>query len=162
MRRKLTALFLASTSAFNAHAATWYVFKELVRPDTIYFFDWDTVVKEKNTISVWIKYVNSDRKPEKDGSFSTSAKWKFDCKKRTMQGFTIVTYDKDHALINTNSTASQPFEVVPGSVGESALEVICAPDFFNKNSTRHFPVPSNDVYSFSKTYFSIPDDALPK
>lgn len=162
MRTKLAFLILGAMLVCNAHAANWYAFTSVGNDNAVYFFDWDTAVKQPAAITIWIKYINSENAPEKDGSFATATKYNVDCKRKTMQAMIQVTYDKNQIPMETLNTPGRPFESAPGSIGEALVHNVCATDFLNKKSDKHLPVPNNDIYGFAKTFFTLRNDPAPK
>lgn len=155
MLDKLAAFFIGAMLSCTAQAANWYVLKGFGTADEVSFFDRDSAVKQSEGTTLWIMSIKSDRAPERDGSYSTAIKWRADCKKQTMQILAMVSYDKDQALLRHTSTPSSPFVVAPETMGEKAMNTVCAPDFLGKRSKRYFAVPDNDVYAYAKQYFSI-------
>lgn len=161
MRSKITTLIFGSILACNAQAATWYGFAGAGTDKAAYFFDKDTVVKESGSVTIWIKYVKEENSPDKDGSYATSLKFRYDCKRRTSQALIAVTYDKDHNHLKTFSSnpPPSPDEIIPGSVGESMWKIVCDPAFPNQKDGAYAKVGDNDVFAAAKRLFILYSDA---
>lgn len=162
MRTKLVSVVVGSMLAFSAHAATWNVIKTIGGERSVFFFDADSLVKRSNGVTIWIKSVQADDAPDKDGSYATAMKYNIDCNKRTLQALTMVTYDKTQAPIHTIRKALDPAEAVPGSIGESLVQMTCAKIFPNKQAVDYTAVPGNDIFTFTKAFFDIKNDPAPK
>jgi len=162
MPKKLIAFILGSAFTCGANAAEWYGFASVGLVKAAYFFDWETIEKRPGGITMWLKAVNKESLPDSDGSYSTATKFTFDCKKRTMQQLIEVLYDKNRDHIRTSTRVMQAVEVIPGTTGEAALKVVCAPDFPNKKAQLYAKVGDNDIYAAAKRLLVISDDPAPK
>ena len=156
MKRLVVTISLFMLCASQSFAATWYTFTRNYTDAALYFFDLDTIIKQGDTITIWVKYVNDQSSPDSDGSYSTAQKTLYTCSKRTMQVFTSVIYDKTGKFIRTFPEPSTVIDLVPGSVGEGILKTICAPDFpKNKSGDLYFAVDGNDIFKHTQLYFDF-------
>lgn len=154
MLKVSTSIILVLLFATEASAATWYTFAKDYSDTALYFFDQETVIRQSDTITIWIKYVNDQTAPDTDGSFATARKSTYNCTKRTIQALTTVTYDKAGKFIRTFPDAGRVADAIPGSVGEGLLKTVCAPDFpKNKSGDLYFPVDGNDIFKHTSNYF---------
>lgn len=155
-------LVLGSLVLGNVQAATWYGFTVTRGAHSIIFFDMDTVTKQPGSVTLWLKTVKSERWPESDGSYSYAGKSVYSCSKRTSTTLVEVSYDKDKQHLKTNSNASKPSDIIPGSLGEDILKVVCASDFPNLKSDNYAKVGGNDIYAAAKRLMDAEDDPAPK
>lgn len=162
MRKVLAGLALGALVVGNVQAATWYGFRART-PHSIYFFDLDSVTSQPGSVTLWIKWVNSEKWPDPDGSYSTASKNVYSCVKRTAQIMAVVTYDKDRNVIKTQSTPNGLLvDIPPGSLGEDILSAVCASNFPNLKSEFYVRVGGNDIYSAAKQIMDSEDDPAPK
>src|ERR1700730_16584547 len=59
-------------------SVTWYTMTKTLQ-HAVYFFAPNTVVRDNNDVTLWVKYVNDPAFPDSDGSYSTPFKESFDC-----------------------------------------------------------------------------------
>lgn len=75
-------------------------------------------------------------------------------------------YGKNGEFIKSYNKAKNEDEVIPGSVGEAALKVICALDFpRNKSEKNYFKLNDNDIFAASRRaaeFFQSTQDSAPK
>jgi hypothetical protein len=146
MRNSLIAVALSLASMTSAFASNWH-YVAVGNDDATYFFDADTIEKNKDkTILLWVKTVQTT-KPESDGSWSTSIRWKVNCTKRTIQTLMWSTYDQGAQFIKSSSTIGAEKGVFPDSSGEAMLKIACDPSFPNDKSGRsYFKLDNNDPF----------------
>ena len=142
-------------------ASTWNTFAKAFNADiALFFFDADTVTKQGDTVTLWIKYVNT-RKPENDGSWSTARKYSFSCAKRTAQAFTASVYDKDGKFLRSSSIVSEIRDVEPDSILEEIQKTACASDFpRNKSKVQYYPVLDNNVFEHTRVFIDYVDSQI--
>lgn len=162
MSLKTVGLILGLLFTGTGHAATWYGFSTVATNNAVIFFDADSVVKKNGTVAIWIKYVNEEQSPAQDGSYASAYRTNYSCTNRTTQSTTAVLYDKNQNVIRTWSGTPTPDAVVPGSVGESILQLVCSPSFPNPKSNDYALVGDNDIYAAAKRLFSLRYDPAPK
>ncbi len=148
---RFTAFFFFVVSA-SAFASTWN-FAWVGNDEVRYFFDADTVVKTRDrNILVWVKMVNTT-KADSDGRWSTAARWKINCTKRTIQFLSWSSYGNDGKFLRSGSTPGTESEVIPDSNGEGMLKIACDPIFPNDMSEKnYFKIPGNDVFLATRIY----------
>lgn len=148
----LAAMALCSV---QAHAATWYVFLGPYPTDLLMFFDSDTVSKQSDRVTIWEKNINKPGHPDSDGSYATASKTAYSCSKRTSQTFTSSVYDSDGVFMRTYSNPSKEADIVPDTVGEITLKIVCASDFPRNHSGKDYiRIADNDIFGFAKRYFN--------
>ena len=162
-KRALVIVFcmLLGSSAF---ASTWH-FTWVGNDDARYFFDAETVEKNRDITTLWIKTVRTNT-PDNDGSWATALRWRLNCSKRTIQTLAWSTYAKDGKFIKSNSTPDQETPVVPDSTGESMLKLACEAGFPRDGSgSKYVKVEGNDVFQATKNlieYQKSQVDVAPK
>ena len=154
MHKFIVAVALLICSSV-ANAANWYMFSSNYSNDSLFFFDHDTVTRHGDEVTLWEKYVRDLDKPDTDGSYSTAMKVTYSCSKRTSRHHTYSTYDKNGDFIRSSQFPGEVTDIVPDSVGEGLLKVVCGKNFpREKAKGDYFPVKYNDIFAFAKTYFS--------
>jgi len=155
--RILLAVFSISIYLFPcspAFASEWN-FLWVGNEDTRFFFDADTVEKNRDTITVWIKTVQTTR-PDRDGSWATALRWRMNCTKRTIQTLAMSVYDRDGKFIRSVNATGQESAVVPDSTGEAVLKIACEPNFPRDTSgIKYFKLENNDVFQATKNYVEL-------
>jgi hypothetical protein len=142
------SLFFGTTAAF---ASTWFG-TAAGNDDTYYFFDADSVEKNREITTVWIKTVQIHR-AEDDGSWATAYRWRMNCSKKTIQTLTASIYDKDAKFIKSFPNAGRESEVVPDSTGEAMLKLACTADFpKSKSGKGYWRIESNDIFQATRNY----------
>jgi hypothetical protein len=135
-----------------ATASTWNVFAQTFTKNSLFFFDADTVLKEPDTVTIWVKYVNTVT-PDTDGSWATASRFVFKCSKRKSQALTSSTYDKDGKFMHSPPNPSPQRDITPDTIVEGMYTAACQKDFpKNKSEEFYFPVKDNDIYAFTKRY----------
>lgn len=135
-------------------AANWFLLNAAGSDSSIYFFDPGTVVKNGDTITIWVKYVKEENSPDTDGSYSAAMKEDYVCNKNTMQILLYSTYNKSQQFIFTNTKPGPIGDIKPGSIGGEMIKAICSSDFpQNKQSDLYGPVEGGDIYAYAKKYF---------
>lgn len=150
---KRIACFLAAVSLSAASsAATWNF---LTSDDkTLFFFDSESVVKKRTTVTVWIKQVTDQNRIGPDGVATAVFRDTFDCKERTLQVMQSVNYGKDGSVVATYPNPQLPTEPAPDTYASGFLKVACTSDFPEGNHPDlYVPVTNNDVATFSTNYF---------
>jgi hypothetical protein len=165
MKNKALGLIALCLVAVSAHASTWNTFTT-VGDKAVYFFDADTLTKTGNQVALWIKQVNDIKRPDSDGSFSTTSRFEIDCSKRTVRILASSIYDKERSLIRTFTAPTQAQEATPDSMGEFFLKTACNQNFPQPNEKLYFRVSDNDVYRHTADYYAYQEmrknDPAPK
>ncbi|NTV69880.1 MAG: hypothetical protein HGA71_07015 [Azonexaceae bacterium] len=138
-----------------SQAATWNVFQRAWNSSSVYFFDADTVQKQGDTVTIWVKYVrDSSLAPESDGSYATAYRALYNCGKRNSQVLSSSIYDAKGQFIRSFNRASEVEPVVPDTIGEEILKAICVKDFPNSKTDKdYFKVKNNDIFSHASGFF---------
>ncbi|WP_448670240.1 surface-adhesin E family protein [Pseudoxanthomonas mexicana] len=146
MRKVILVLAIAATSfAGIASAATWHNIYA-GNDKTLYFFDADTVEKSGNSVTLWVKTVQT-RQARADGSWSIALRWRLNCSNRTIQTLASSTYSNSGEFIESDNRPSTPEPAVPDSTGEAVLKIACEPNFPRDTSGKsYFKLDSNDVF----------------
>ncbi|HKB59068.1 MAG TPA: surface-adhesin E family protein [Gallionellaceae bacterium] len=145
----------------STQAADWYFFPTVQSSHEVYFFDRDSVVKHGSTVTVWDKSVHDESYPADNGVHSLTARDRFQCRDRTLQSLSWVTYNKSGEVLFSMTTPQAASQIVPGTIGESMLSVVCSKKFPNvKGGALYNPVNGNDVDAAAETYFA--DEASKK
>ena len=164
LRHAVLSAGLCVTFCGSASASTWN-FLWVGNEDTRYFFDADTVEKNRDITTVWIKTVQTTR-PDDDGSWATALRWKINCTKRTIQALAMSLYDRDGKFIRSINTIGQESAVIPDSTGEGVLKIACEPNFPRDTSgSKYFKLDSNDVFQATRNYVEMKKsqiDSAPK
>ena len=156
----------ASLASSPAVASTWNTFVEAYNAETaLFFFDADTVTKQGDTVTLWVKYVNT-KKADADGSWATASRYVLTCSKRTAQVLTSSLYDKDGKFMRSFPNPGQSQDIVPDSILEGVHKAACTPDFpRNKSGNLYFPVKDNDIFQHTRSfleYLESRKDQAPK
>lgn len=146
MKKLLVFVLLAYVSLSSSFASSWH-YASVGNGEAYYYFDRDTIERNPDkSVLIWVKTVQT-MKPDTDGSWSTSFRWKVSCAKRKIQTQMWSTYDQDAKFIKSNSTPSKEEEVILDSIGEAALKMVCDPSFPNDTSGRvYFKLVNNDPF----------------
>lgn len=166
INRIAIACAFSSLLVNTAAASTWNTFTQAFNKDIgLWFFDADTIQKQKDTITIWIKYVNTV-KADNDGSWATASRYIFTCSKRKTQVLTSSIYDKDGNFIRSYPTPGSQVDITPDSILEGIYTAVCKPDFpKNKSGELYFQVKDNDIFAHTKQfmeYLESQKDAAPK
>lgn len=152
MRNPLIAIALSLASFTSAYASNWH-YVVVGNDETYFYFDADTIEKNKDrTILLWIKTVQAT-KPEKDGSWASAYRWKINCSKNTIQTQMWSTYDQNGNFLKSSSTIGIEAGVFPDSTGEGMLKIACTPSFPNeKSGTKYFKLENNDPLLWTRNF----------
>ncbi len=154
MHRYLASVFLALCCMSQVQAQTWYSFARSFSDTALYFFDVDSVGRQGDTVTVWIKYVGDPISPDVDGSYATAQRFSFECGKHTLHALSTITYDKGGKPIRTHPDTGRAQNVAAGSIGDSLFKAACTADFpKNPSHELYFPVLGNDVFRYTESYF---------
>lgn len=160
----LVFLTFCSLVASNARASTWN-FAWVGNDEVRYFFDADTVEKNKELVTVWIKTVQTAT-PDNDGTWARALRWRMNCSKRTILSLASSTYDKDGKFIRSGTPSGSETPVVPDSTGESMLKIACEANFPRDTSgENYFELNGTDVFQATKNYVDMKKsqvDSAPK
>lgn len=155
--KKILLAGVMACLAGGGQAATWNVFQRAWNQQTVYFFDSDTVEKQGEAVTVWIKYVRDLSLPaEQDGSHASAMRTQYNCVKRTSQPLAMSIYDKNHDFIRSSNRAGEAQPVLPDSIGEEILKVVCAKDFPNSKSEKdYYKVKNNDIFAHTSGFYEF-------
>ena len=132
-------------------ASSWH-FAWVGNDETRYFFDAETIERNRDLTTVWVKTVQVSR-PDTDGSWASALRWRFNCTKRTVQSLGWSTYDRDGKFIKSSSALSEEGAVIPDSTGEAMLKIACEPTFpRDVSGIKYFKLEGNDVFQATKNY----------
>jgi len=135
----------------SANASSWnYIWAG--NEDTVYFFDADSIERGNNTLTLWLKTVQT-KKAESDGSWSTAMRWKINCTQRTILPLAYSIYDANGKFIRSINKPGEETSVIPDSTGEAVLKVVCEPNFPRDTSgKKYFKIPGNDIFQATRIY----------
>lgn len=154
MKTQLAVFCLLVSASASAFASSWH-WATFSNDETQYFFDADTVEKNREIVTVWVKTVEV-KGPSSSGTLASAQRWRMDCMKRTLQVMAASTYDKDGKFIRSFQAADKPEVVLPDSTGEAMLKVACAPDFpKDKSGKLYIKLEDNDVFRATRTWVEI-------
>ena len=89
VRYALLSALVASLLAVSQPAlSTTWNYVGVGNDETTFFFDKDTVVKVGDTVTIWMKTVQT-RNVDADGSWASAYRWRIGCAKRTVQTMTM-------------------------------------------------------------------------
>lgn len=143
------SLFFGTTAAF---ASTWFGTASGT-DDTLYFFDADSVEKNRGITIIWIKTVQIHRADSSDGSWAAAYRWRINCSKKTIQSLAASTYDQDGKFIKSSPNPGKETDVIPDSTGESMLKLACVADFPKSKSEKgYWRIESNDIFQATRNY----------
>ena len=138
----------------SALSATWY-YAPIGNDEAEYYFDFDTIEKTKTTVLIWTKSVRTES-ADKDGSWATANRHRFNCSKRTIQTMASSDYDQQGKFIKSYPNPGPEREVFPDSIGEAGLKMVCASDFPNNKSEKFYlKVNSNDIFAFTRALTNL-------
>ena len=151
MTKRALAIIFCILLGPSAFASTWH-FTWVGSDEARYFFDADTVEKNRDITTLWIKTVRINT-PDVDGSWARALRWQLNCSKRTVQGLAWSTYSKDGKFITSNSTPTQETAVIPDTTGESMLKLACEVGFpQDASASKHYKVVGNDIFQATKNF----------
>lgn len=161
------ALVLACVCAAPVDAAEWQIFGTTSTDNSYYFFDRETVSRQGNTVTVWIKNVNNPTQNNEFGVYAIAAREVFNCVQRTYQTMTSTNYDKNEKFIRSYPKPDEVVEARPGSVYAAILKVVCTSDFpKDKSGNLYYPATNNDIFQHAAKLFefrsAIYTDSAPK
>ena len=114
-----TALVMAPTPAF---AANWvYVLTD--SNGTVIYYDADTIQRSGKWVTVWEKWDHSRDKTKKERE--KKIRVTYDCVQRTSGNLSAFFYYPD-GKIKTFDLNNEQSPLAPETVGEAALEAVCA------------------------------------
>jgi hypothetical protein len=119
-----SALCLAALPVAPVYAANW-VYVVTSAKNTDYYYDADTLQRSGDQVTVWLRLDHSRDKTKKQRE---SKDWyRYNCVKRTFTLLYTVNYYPDGKSVSFSyDTYEQRVNpVVPGSLAEDLLEVIC-------------------------------------
>lgn len=147
---------LAAMISTAANASSWH-FAWVGNEEVRYFFDAESIERSKDTVTVWVKTVQT-RKMDNDGSWASALRWRFNCTKRTIQSLAASYYDQDGKFIRSSNNTSMENAVIPDSTGEGMLKIACKPTFPNdKSGNEYFKLEGNDVFQATRNYVKMMD-----
>jgi hypothetical protein len=77
----------------------------------------------------------------------------YSCSKRTTRLLSLSTYGKDGEFIRSYPEQKEVSEIVPGTVGEEILKVVCQKDFPTNHSEKDYAITlGNDPLASTKSY----------
>ncbi len=150
---KSALLGMAIVLGGSAGAASWNAFNLALNEDfALYFFDADTVVKQGNDVTLWVKLVRT-KSASSDGSWQFAIKYVINCPARTYQSLTISAYARNGNFIRSRSAPPVVMNITPDSIMEAMHEAICTPDFpRNTSHDFYFPIPDNDPVAHTRKF----------
>lgn len=145
MKKKILTLALCTLVSSPVFASTWnYI--PVGNDEAVFYFDADTVVKTRETTTLWVKYVQTTA-PDTDGSWSSAVNWRLNCSKRTIQSLGWSSYTKEGKFIKSGEKVGQESAVIPDSTGEAVLKIACQANFPRDTSgTTYFKINDNDIF----------------
>jgi hypothetical protein len=118
----------------------------------VYFFDADTVEKSKDTVTLWIKTVLTNKTNPED-PWAAASRWKINCSKKMLQSLTTSYYDGNGRFIKSDPHPNEPALIVPDSIGDGIQKIACESKFpYDKSETKYFKLKNSDVYGFVNNY----------
>ena len=146
----LTALAFGLTPMVS-FASAWHLLWSVNSEYSGYFFDSETVEKQNEYRSVWIKTVRK-RSPDADGAWASSSRYKINCKNKTYRILSVSDYDLNNRFIKSYPSPSEERSAPPDSVAEAILVTVCKSSFPNDSSEKsdYWKLPDNDVFSATR------------
>lgn len=150
MNKKIFTLAFCAFFGSSVFASTWNFMTSST--ESVYYFDADTVLKDHEITTLWVKTVQME-KPDDAGNWAIASRWKINCSKQTIQTLAWTTYDKNGKYIRSDTRVGSQDVVVPDSMGESVLKVACEKNFPRDTSgAKYFKIKNNDVFQGTKDY----------
>ena len=151
----INSLILGLLPAFTityANASSWNTFARAYNDEALFFFDADTVDKQGDTTTLWVKSVKT-KAPDSDGSWSTAYRYVIVCSKRTAQPTSVSLYDREGKFMRAFPKAGAAMDILPDSILEGIHKTVCTTDFpRSKSREQYFPVRDNDIFLHTKNY----------
>jgi hypothetical protein len=96
-----------------------------VRPGSIFLYDSETIRKIGDTVTVWTK---RDASKDRSVRFRTAMqKIRIDCSDETLGSLSYTEYGADGSIMVSESTSYPEMSpIIPGSVGYSLFQEVCA------------------------------------
>jgi hypothetical protein len=151
LRFTLLVQAVCAISCGPAMASSWH-YIHAGNEDTHFYFDAETLEKSRDTTTLWIKTVQTNRAAD-DGSWANALRWKLNCTKRTIQTLAMSTYDREGKFIRLVTPSGQETAAVPDSSGEAVVKIACDPSFpRDTSSNKYFKLENNDPMLATKNY----------
>ena len=146
----LTALVFG-LAPMVSFASAWHLLWSVQSDNSGYFFDAETVEKQSEYRSVWIKSVRK-RSPDADGAWASSYRYKINCKNKNYRILFVSDYDSSNRFIKSYPNPSEERSPPPDSIAEAILVTVCKSSFPNDSSEKsdYWKVPDNDVFSATR------------
>lgn len=134
--------------------AIWYFFADATSDTHVAFFDFNSIDKNSERVTLWERFVKDDSLPDTDGTSSFAMKVTYFCKKMTIQPMVYSTYNMERTFYGAFKANEQPKPVAEGSVASSILKKVCGDNFPGEvTDLSYFPIGDKDIYEFSKSFF---------
>lgn len=147
----------------SAQAATWNMFKNAWNSEKVFFFDADTVEKQGDAVTVWVKYVrNTALPPEYDGGYARASRVLYRCATRGARTLSYSVYNRNGQFM---SSIDLPVGFVnfPVYIGAEIFRVVCAKEFPNsKAGIDYFEIVDNDIFRHAAIFFESYADQAPR
>ena len=151
MKRRILPVALCSLLTSPVFASTWH-FVWVGNDEVRFFFDGDTVERNREITTVWIKTVRTNQ-ADGDGSWASALRWRMNCSKRTIQTLAWSSYAKDGKFLKSNSNPAPEEPTIPDSTGEAILKIACEANFPRDTSgEKYFKLEGNDVFQATKNF----------
>ncbi|WP_447639542.1 surface-adhesin E family protein [Pandoraea norimbergensis] len=125
MKGIVFALFAAACG--TAAAADWV--PVAVSKENRLSIDQSTIARDGDTVAVWVRAENLTNNSKYNGKqvAESVANWTFSCSKRRYRIGTVVLYDKNATTLGKSEDGYYTdVDVVPGSMSEIAMKVVCS------------------------------------
>lgn len=160
MIKQIVSFSFLALCVLNAHSATWFLFRNAISDDGLYFFDGDTVEKNENSKTIWIKNIKNKNLIIKNKTYSEVIKYSVYCEKRKIQTLSAAFYDKKDNPIGMIPELNDLYDIIPGTIFEKMFKVICSADFpmnpsLNFTGNAYSRVSENNPYKFTEEFFEI-------
>ena len=154
MIKKLAASAICAFAVSPCLAAHWYMFNNVNTPQGVSFFDGDSVGRDGTVVTVWLKNVFDPSKVTTK-IYSIASRETFDCAKRVNQTVAMTGYGKDGDVLASGDQVGPLKNIIPGSIGEDELQIICAPGFPSTSpaTRQYFPAINNDPIGMADIVF---------
>jgi hypothetical protein len=151
MRITYYLAFAAISLSPSAFSATWNNMAVGFNK-SLYFFDADTVEKNANSVTLWIKTVQISA-PDTQGAWATAVRLRINCTAKTFQTLAASDYDNEGNFIKASNKSESPAIAAPDTTGESIIKIACESNFPRDTSEKYYyKVEGNDIFKFRDDY----------
>ncbi|MES2585669.1 MAG: surface-adhesin E family protein [Pseudomonadota bacterium] len=161
-----TVVLAMITYGSVVQAADWYGTNAFSNT-AAYYFDRSSVVKSNGNITLWVKTVKDTKSEISHGVYSYASKNTYFCSTKSSQNTFESQYGKNGDFIKSFPEVGPIEPIIPGSVGEDMLKIVCSPNFPNDLSNKnYYKISDGDIFKDNQSFYdrrrAAQNDPAPK